>query len=64
MTEEARVRPESARLFPKLDPARWYEVRRRQPLGLYIWDGSQELFVVDLHFDIRERPVEPTAFDD
>lgn len=63
MNEEARVKPERARLFPKLDPARWYEVRRHEGAGFYILEGTRELYVIGQHFDLRERKDERSLID-
>jgi hypothetical protein len=63
MSKEARVKPERARLFPKLDPARWYPIRRHEGLDIYIWDGTRELLVIAHHFDVREPDNERNLTD-
>lgn len=41
----ARLRRRSARLYPSLDPERWYPVVRQEELGVFLDLGHREQFV-------------------
>jgi hypothetical protein len=58
---EAKVKPESATLYPGVDPERWYPVVQKGEYkddmeGLWIQVTERVTYVLARHFDLQARP--------
>ncbi|HEX9893031.1 MAG TPA: hypothetical protein VGA78_03860 [Gemmatimonadales bacterium] len=56
----ARLRPDSASIYPSLDPSRWYLVTAWDGVdGLWLEVNDQQMYVSERHFEAREGGLDP-----